>query len=312
METGARVLLTGATGFVGQTLLPALADAGYLVRGATRRPKAAAARQPQYEWVELDVDRPQTLEPALTGCEAAVYLVHSIGGDDYAQRERRAAEAFRSAAERCGVRRVVYLGGVAPRGAPSRHLASRLAVGEALRSGGLEAIELRAAMIIGAGSVSWQVVRGLAARLPAMVLPRWLSNHSWPVSIHDVVRALVGALQLPPGPSRWYDVPGPERISHRDMLVRTARHLGKEPWTLGVPVLTPRLSSYWITGVTGVPLVMVQELVAGLTSDLDPSGPSIWEDVPGGPRSLDAAISEALADERVAAAARGEALTLGR
>ena len=173
-----RVLLTGATGFVGRHLYPALLAAGCRVRCATRNVGQARRAHPDREWVHFDVERPDIVRAALEGCDAAFYLIHGMGqGADYPEREARSADNFVRAAEASGVRRIVYLGGVAPSGArASKHLASRHRTGELLRAGAVSVIELRAAMIIGAGSASWTMVRDLAARLPAMVLPSWLRN----------------------------------------------------------------------------------------------------------------------------------------
>ena len=270
------------------------------MRCTSRRPQEAAARDPGSEWVELDVERPETVRAALAGCQSAVFLVHGMGSgeSDYPERERAAALCFRQAAKEHGLRRVVYLGGVAPQGRPSKHLKSRLDTGELLRIGGVSTIELRAAMIIGQGSSSWLMLRDLAKRLPAMLLPRWLKNHSWPVAIDDVVAGLLIALAQPKGGSRWYDVPGPERISHTDMLRRVAGQLGKTPRLINVPVLSPRLSSYWIGLVTRTELSLARELVEGLRHDLDPSGPTIWELAPDHDLlGLDASVAQALRDE---------------
>jgi uncharacterized protein YbjT (DUF2867 family) len=299
-QPGETVLVTGATGFVGRYLCPALRAAGYRLRCASRRPEQAATRDPENEWVRFDVEQPQTVKEALAGCQSAVFLVHGMGSgqSDYPERERAAALCFRQAAEEQGLRRVVYLGGVAPQGPPSKHLKSRLDTGSVLRAGSVSAIELRAAMIIGVGSSSWLMVRDLAKRLPAMLLPRWLKNHSWPVAIDDVVAALLIALARPGSESSWYDVPGPERISHSDLLRRVAAQLGKSPKLLNVPVLSPRLSSYWIGLVTRADLSLARELVEGLRYDLDPSGTSIWELASDhGLVSLDATVAEALRDE---------------
>jgi uncharacterized protein YbjT (DUF2867 family) len=299
-QRGETVLLTGATGFVGSYLRPALRAAGYRVRCASRNPQRAAAQDPDGEWVSCDVSQPETVKAALEGCRSAVFLVHAMGDGqpDYPQRERAAALAFRQAAEELGLRRVVYLGGVAPQGPPSKHLQSRIDTGELLRAGSLSVIELRAAMIIGVGSASWLMLRDLARRLPVMLLPRWLKNHSWPVAIDDVVAAVLVALARPGSDSQWYDVPGPERISHRDMLRRVARRMGNNPRFLSVPVLSPRLSSYWIGLVTRTELSLARELVEGVRYDLDPSGPTIWELAPQHPLlPLDTAVDQALRHE---------------
>lgn len=300
------VLLTGATGFVGRHLIEALEGAGATVRCGTRSPDRARRRWPQRRWFELDLDRPHTLEPALDGCRVAYYLVHSVGqSKDYGERERAAALDFRRIAERCGVERIVYLGGVAPAGKPSHHLLSRLEVGKALRHGTVACLELRAALVVGAGGDSWSMVQQLAERLPAMLLPRWLRNLSCPVSVEDVVAALLAGLDLPPDWSGWLDVPGPETISHRDLLLRVAGQLGHRPHIIDLPVLSPRLSSYWIGLVTSADLALARELVEGLRSDLLPEDDGIWDLLPEHRRvSLNQAIERALAD-------RGEGPTPG-
>ena len=296
----ATILLTGATGFVGSHLRVALAAAGHTIRCATRSPEEARSKAPDLTWVAADLMQPETLGPALAGCEAAVFLVHAMGTgheDDYPAREKDSAEAFAAAAARAGVKRIVYLGGVVPTTSASRHLRSRQRTGEILRAGTVETIELRAAMVIGAGSTSWIMVRDLARRLPAMVLPRWLRNTSFPIAIEDVVRGLVAALSLPAGASRIYELPGRERLTHKDMLVRTAAAMGHRPFLLSVPILTPRLSSYWIALVTRTSLAMAKELVEGVRSNLEPTGTSLWDEIHQEPMPIDEAIRRALNDE---------------
>jgi uncharacterized protein YbjT (DUF2867 family) len=298
-EDRPRVLVAGATGFVGRHLRPALEAAGYELRLTSRNPHGARHDDPGGHWMRLDMEDPDSLPPALEGCDAAVYLIHQmVGRADYSQREPRAADLFARRAEQAGVRRIVYLGGVVPAGATSRHLQSRARTGEVLRAAPVPVVELRAAMIIGAGSASWTLVHDLSRRLPAMVLPRWLRNHSWPVAIDDVVAGILAGLQLPAERVGCYDVPGPERVSHRDILRRTAAHLRRRPLMINVPVVTPRLSSYWLGLVTNVDLGLARELLDGLLCDLDPTGPTIWQAVGDGPHtSLDDAIRHALADQ---------------
>ena len=289
------VLLTGASGFVGSHVSAALKGSDWNVRRATRNRARATASG----WVHLDVEDEDTIRPALRGCAAAVYLIHSIDdSDDYPEREARAAEAFLRAAEREGVKRIVYVGGVAPAGRPSRHLQSRLKTGDILRSGSVSTIELRCGLIIGAGGSSWMMVRDLAARLPAMLLPRWLLYSSWPVWIEDVVLAIVRALDFPLEGSAWFDVPGPERMTHADFLGRVAKSMGKDPRLVGVPVITPTLSSYWIALVTRADLSLARELVQGLQSDLDPSGRAFWDELGDEqPSAFQTAVYQALEDE---------------
>lgn len=300
------ILLTGATGFIGSRLCVALEAAGYRVRCATRDPVRARLREPTRSWVALDLERPETLGPALAGIDAAFFLIHGMGpghAPDYPAREAAGAIAFAAAAATAGVRRIVYLGGVIPASGTSRHLASRQRTGELLRDGASEAldvIELRAAMIIGAGSASWTMVRDLARRLPAMLLPRWLLNSSYPIAVEDVVVGLLSALALPRNGSQVLELPGAERVTHREMLVRTAAAMGRKSRMLTVPVLTPRLSSYWIALVTRTDLAMAKELVEGVRFDLEPTGTSLWDLGTHAPMALDAAIRLALADDGAA------------
>lgn len=299
------ILLTGATGFVGSHLAVVLEAAGYDVRCGTRSPNAARATEPRLTWVELDLERRETLDRAMAGCDAAFYLVHSMGpghGDDYPEHERRNAEAFAEAAGTAHLQRVVYLGGVVPRSGASKHLHSRQRTGEILRACPVSTIELRAAMVIGAGSASWRMVRDLARRLPVMVLPRWLRNVSYPIAIEDVVIGLVAALELPDAGSHVYELPGPERVTHREMLVRAAAAMGHKRWMLSVPVLSPRLSSYWIALVTRTELGLAQELVEGVRHDLEPTGDVLWDRIGHRPMSLDGAIERALRDDVAARA----------
>lgn len=293
------ILLTGATGFVGSHLLVALRAAGHRVRCATRSPDEARAKAPELDWAAVDLLQPATLVPALAGCDAAVFLVHAMGTghDDYPERERESAKSFAEAAGKAGVQRIVYLGGVVPAKGASRHLRSRERTGEILRSGPVETIELRAAMVIGAGSTSWIMVRDLARRLPAMVLPRWLRNTSYPIAIEDVVHGIVAALGLPAGTSRIYELPGRERLSHRDLLVRVAAAMGQHPVLFSIPILSPRLSSYWIALVTRTSLAMAKELVEGVRSNLEPTGASLWDEIGRQPMAIDDAIRRALSDE---------------
>lgn len=293
------VLLTGATGFVGRHLYPALCRAGYDVVCVSRDPARARERHPQRVWTRMDVEDPDSVDAAMRGCDAAVYLVHGMGGGgDYEAAERRAAESFRDAAARARLRRVVYLGGVRPKGEVSTHLRSRLATGEILRGGPTSTIELQAAMIVGAGSESWRIVRDLAARLPAMVLPRWLETRSQPVAIADVVAAIVHAVALPDRQSGAYAIPGPEEMSGREVIERVAALMGLRPTMYPVPFLSPRLSSYWIRLVTRANGHIAEELVEGMRGDLTVEGDGFWARVPGYERTpFDLAARRALEGE---------------
>jgi uncharacterized protein YbjT (DUF2867 family) len=285
-----KTVVIGATGFVGRALVAALAHRGEDVRAASRRPARAGV-----PWVECDLMRGDTVERALEGADAAYYLVHSMGRADFRDIDRRCARTLVTAAARAGCQRVVYLGGVAPKGKASQHLASRLEVGEILRAGDVPAIELRASMIVGNGSVSWHIVRDLAARLPFMVLPRWLESRSCPVALDDAVTALIAARDVPAGD--WHDIPGPDTLTMREMLAIVASLDGRRIPAVRVPVLTPALSAMWLKLVSGADYSVARELVLGLTDDLLPQR-SFWDVANMKPRwSFHAAAAHALMTE---------------
>lgn len=295
-----RVLVTGATGFIGRALVPGLCAAGYEVVAGSRRASASRAEWPGVEWRVCDLLRPETLPAALDGMKFAYYLVHSMGHgpSDYRERERRSARAFAEAAVRAGLERIVYLGGPAPRGRPSEHLRSRLEVGEILRAGAVPTLELRASMVIGAGGASWQIVRDLAMRLPFMVLPKWLESRTYPVALDDVVKALVSGLAVPLAGSEWFDLPGPEMLSGRQILERIAALGGHHVRSIEVPLLTPRLSALWLRLVTRTDFTLARELVLGFSEDLLPKDARYWQLIEGHRLlSFDDAAARALAAE---------------
>jgi uncharacterized protein YbjT (DUF2867 family) len=277
------ILVAGATGFVGRALVPALLERGYSVRACARHASALGRASPHVanlEYASCDLLDARTLPSAFAGIDAAYYLVHSLGKrESFQAADRRAARQFATAAAEAGVRRIVYLGGVAPRGRPSEHLASRLEVGRILRGGSVPTVELRAAMIIGVGSASWRIVRDLALRLPAMVLPSWLSSKLSPIALEDVVRALCDALEiaLPGEKSVYYDLPGPDTLSGKEILEGIAALEGRKVFSLSLPWLTPWLSALWLRLVTRADFALARELVFGLTEDLLPEGDRYWE-----------------------------------
>ncbi len=277
MPARRQLLLTGATGFVGRAAHPELARR-WRVRCLSRNAARARARWPQLDWVEGDVADEAACARALAGCSAALYLVHAIGaGADFRRAEVEGARRFARAAGAAGVQRLVYLGGVAPSGRASEHLRSRLEVGEALRAGPVVTVELRASMIVGHGSLSWLIVRDLAARLPIMVLPRWLHSRTEPVAVDDVVVALVGALALPLDASAWFDIAGPEVLTGEQILVETALAMGlPAPRRIAVPLLTPRLSSLWVRFATRAEWSVARQLVLGLEHDLLSHDDRFW------------------------------------
>ena len=209
-----------------------------------------------------------------------MYLVHGMGegSGDYQRREIEGARRFARAAGTAGVKRIVYLGGISPAGEPSPHLRSRLAVGQELRNGPVPTVELRASMIIGHGSLSWLIVRDLAARLPVMVLPSWLRSRSEPVAIADVLTALVAATDAPMvARNASFDLPGPDVLSGHEILDETARQMKlRRPLAIEVPLLSPRLSSHWVRLVTRAKWTVAREVVMGLTHDLVSRDAAYW------------------------------------
>lgn len=245
---------------------------GLKIRCLTRDARKAAAAFPGPDWIEGDVRVTAALQRALAGCDAAYYLVHEMGAaHDFEERETQAASTFARVGADTGLTRIIYLGGVLPAAGSvsSEHLRSRARVGEILRVGTVPVIELRASMIIGAGSLSYVIVRDLAARLPFMILPRWLDSRTEPVAAGDVLSALIRSLDVPLSGSVVLDLPGPEILSGREILLRTAAALGlRRPAFIRVPILTPRLSSLWVRFVTRAQWRVARAIVVGLTSDL--------------------------------------------
>lgn len=266
-----RAVILGASGYIGSHLVPRLAARGVEVRAVARNLPALEARGwAGVECVAADVLRPETLDAALAGADTLYYLVHSMGsGSDFPKLDRAGARNVRRAAERAGVRRIVYLGGLQPPGDSSAHLESRAETGEILRDGPIPVTELRAGIIVGAGSAAFEVIRDLAFHLPVMVTPRWVRSRTQPIALDDLLEYLVRVAEEPAAAGRTFDVGGPDVLSYADMMQEFARvTTGRRIIIIPVPVLTPRLSSYWLDLVTAVPANVARPLIEGLRHDL--------------------------------------------
>lgn len=272
VESDVRILVTGASGFVGSRLVSALIAAGNEAVCLSRRPEAARARLPAAALVVGgDVQAQAALHTAMHGCEAAFYLVHSMEGDgfDFEERDREAARMFARAADEAGVRRIIYLGGLADdAGKLSAHLRSRQEVGEILREGRVPVTEFRAAIVVGPGGASYEMLRQLVERLPFMITPKWTATRTQPIALGDVVRYLVAALDDGGTTSAVYEIGGPEIMTYSEMMSRFARVRGLRRVMIPVPLLTPRLSSYWVDLVTDVPAAVARPLIEGLTTEM--------------------------------------------
>jgi uncharacterized protein YbjT (DUF2867 family) len=293
------ILLTGATGYVGGRLRSRLERGGRRLRLMTRRPAELRARvAPASEVVRGDVGEPATLDAALAGVHTAYYLVHSMAaGTGYRDADRRGAEAFGAAARRAGVRRIVYLGGLGSEERLSGHLSSRQEVGRALAGSGVATLELRASIVIGSGSTSFEMIRTLVDRLPVMVTPRWVGTMTQPIAIEDVLDYLVEAADLELDGSRVVEIGGPDRVSYGDLMREYARQRGLRRAMVPVPVLSPRLSSLWLGLVTPVYARVGRQLVEGLRNETVVRDRSALELFRVRPRGVREAIARALVHE---------------
>lgn len=294
------ILVLGASGYIGSHLVPRLAAQGHRVRAAARRIEVLEGRGWEgVEPVAADALKPESLAAALRGIDVAYYLVHSMGGGKgFARRDRLAARNFREAAAAAGVQRIVYLGGPRPPGEASEHLASRLATGDVLRKGPVPVTELRASMIVGPGSAGFEVLRDLVNHLPVMITPRWVQSRTQPIALDDLLAYLAGVLDHPETAGQSYNVAGPETLRYRELLSRYARVTGRPFRAIDVPVLTPRLSSYWLALVTSVPVSVARPLVDGLKTDLLMDDSAIRRVLPITLHTYEEAVTSALERER--------------
>jgi len=295
-EPGRTALVTGASGYVGGRLVPALLDAGWRVRVLVRTPdRLKTDWRDRVEVVAGDAESADDVRRALTGVDVAYYLLHSMDGrGDYRTRDRRLATTFADAARTVGVRRLVYLSGLHPQGKLSDHLASRVEVGQILLDSGVPTAVLQAGVVLGAGSASFDMLRHLTERLPAAVGPRWLRNRIQPIAVDDVIHYLVRAADLPPEVNRTIDVGSDEVLTYLEMMRRYAKVAGLGPRLVGtVPVLSPWLASHWVGVVTPVPAGIAKPLVGSLIHDAvkrEDDARTLLGDPPGGPKGFDEAV----------------------
>lgn len=266
------VLVTGVTGYIGGRLVPRLLDAGYRVRVLVRDKNRLQGRNwlDQVEVVEGDVLNYPSLLPALSGVDAAYYLVHSMSSSsDFDQRDLQAARNFGEAARANDVKRIIYLGGLGdPNTDLSRHLRSRQETGAALSEAGVPVTEFRAAIVVGSGSVSFEMIRYLTERVPVMICPQWVFTNVQPIAIKDVLDYLVDALETPESTGKVIEIGGADVLTYGEMMLEYAQVRGLRRWLIAVPVLTPRLSSYWVHIVTPIPAGIARPLIDGLRNEV--------------------------------------------
>jgi len=293
------ILLTGATGYIGGRLLTALLEQGHHVRCLTRRPGDMEGRSAHhFETARGDVLKAEGLTDAMQGMHTAFYLIHSMGSSGgFQEQDRVAAKNFADAAVHAGVQRIIYLGGLGHDGELSAHLASRQEVGRILRASGIETIELRASIIIGSGSLSFELIRALVRRLPVMTTPRWVRSLSQPIAVEDVIAYCVEAIDRPPGQSVVYEIGGPDRVSYSDLMREYARQRGLRRLIIPVPFLSPGLSSLWLGLVTPLYARVGRKLIDSVKHDTVVTDDRALNDFDIRPRGVREAIERALAKE---------------
>lgn len=296
------ILLTGATGYVGGRMRRRLEQRGLRLRLLARRPEALRGRvDASTELVAGNVLERETLGAALAGVHTAYYLIHSMGGgSDFEERDREAARNFAQAAREAGVKRIIYLGGLGPdTGDLSPHLRSRHEVGRILREEGVPTIEFRASIVLGSGSLSFEMVRALVERLPVMITPQWTTVEAQPIAIRDLLAYLLAALELPVGESRVYEIGGRDRASYEEIMRTYARHRGLTRRMIRVPVISPQLSSKWLGLITPIYARIGKHLIESIKHPTVVTDGAAARDFGIEPMGLDEAIALALYREEI-------------
>lgn len=293
------VLVTGATGFIGRRLVPALLEAGHEVRAMTRHPETYDGGGTP---VHGDVFDAGSLAEPLEGVDVAIYLVHSLDDNDFERKDAEAAKAFGLAAAAQGVGQIVYLGGLGKDGEDlSPHLRSRREVEKLLGASGVPVTVLRAAIVVGAGGISWEMTRQLVKNLPAMIVPRWAATRTQPIAVHDVIRYLVGVTGNDEAKDRVFEIGGADQLSYKGMLQEAAEvMLGRRVPILQVPIGTPLLSEWWIKLVTGVDATTAGNLIESMGTEVVQTDFAIRDVVPGEPLTYAESVRRALEEERPA------------
>lgn len=300
-------LVFGASGYIGTNLVEYLLAEGRRVRATSRSAEVLEGRDwAGVETCAADALQPDTLDAALADVDVAYYLVHSMAaGKSFPELDARAARNFAQAAARQRVRRIVYLGGLTPKDPESAHLRSREETGDILRQGPVPVTELRAGMIIGPGSAAWEVIRDLVNHLPVMVTPRWVFSRSTPIALPNLLKYLADVPRHEETAGQIYDVAGPDCLTYADIMRRYGSLVGRRPRIIPVPVLTPRLSSYWLHLVTAVPANIARALIDGLSQDVIASDNNLDQLIPQELLDFEASARDALeADRRHAIPAR--------
>ncbi len=297
--TPQRILVLGASGYIGQHLIPRLAEQGHEITAAARRIEWLEEQNwPRVNCRYVDVYRPETLSAALWQIDVVYYLIHGMGdGDDFIEKERQAAENLRNALRGSNVKQVIFLGALQPAGESSPHLIARKLTGEILRQSGIPVTELRASIVVGPGSAAFEIMRDMVYNLPILTPPRWVRSKSSPVALDNLLTYLTALLQHPAQESRIFDVAGPEYISYQTLFERFIAISGKKRWLIPVPLPTRFISVWFISMITSVPTSIASALIQGLNHDLPANGKPLQALIPQPLQTFDEAVKETLRRE---------------